>query len=148
MIEIYIHCSDSAFGNAATIALWHKERGFSTIGYHRVILNGKLSGKAVDKRFDGHVETGRPLDFNNHVESWEMGAHVLGHNSKSVGLCLIGKSGKFTQRQMKALEKEIIFLKKQFGEIKVFQHSDRDKKKPFCAGLTESQMSYLNQLVK
>ena len=38
--KIIIHCSDSEFGDAALIDKWHKERGWTGIGYHYVILNG------------------------------------------------------------------------------------------------------------
>lgn len=71
--EIIIHCSATPAGRdhtAADIDRWHKARGFRCIGYHYVI------------RLDGTVEPGRP-------ES-EAGAHCLGHNSFSIGICYIG----------------------------------------------------------
>ena len=49
---------------------WHRDRGFSDIGYHYVI------------RRDGTVEEGRPLSKD--------GAHVKGHNRDTVGICLVG----------------------------------------------------------
>jgi N-acetylmuramoyl-L-alanine amidase len=135
MITVYVHCSASSFGNAALIAIWHYLRGFSGIGYHRVLLNGWLAKDIYDKRFDGHVETGRPLDEDPIVTGKEVGAHVLGHNTDSVGVVLIGESGKFTPKQMRSLYREIYELEQQFGEIAIEQHSDADKKKPYCAGL-------------
>ena len=70
---IAVHCAattpDMDIG-AATIDRWHKERGFSSIGYHYVI------------RRDGTLETGRPLNTP--------GAHVQGHNAHSIGICLAG----------------------------------------------------------
>lgn len=73
--HIIIHCSDSPFGNAAVIDGWHRERGFNRIGYHFVIGNGK--GLAA-----GQIETGRMVN--------EVGAHCVGYNSRSIGICLIG----------------------------------------------------------
>lgn len=71
--KIYVHCSatkPSQDIDAATIKKWHLARNFSDVGYHWVI-----------KR-DGTVEEGRP-------ES-KSGAHVKGHNSDSIGICLVG----------------------------------------------------------
>jgi len=82
--KIVVHCSDSDFGDAAEIDRWHKERGWNGIGYHKVILNGhRQSVRPYAAADDGVVEDGRPLDA--------MGAHVLGHNSESIGICLIGR---------------------------------------------------------
>ena len=83
--KIVVHCSDSDFGDAAEIDRWHKERKWSGIGYHKVILNGhRESVRPYVAADDGVVEDGRPLDT--------MGAHVLGHNSDSIGICLIGRN--------------------------------------------------------
>jgi N-acetylmuramoyl-L-alanine amidase len=48
----------------------HKARGFNTCGYHRYI------------RRDGTIHEGRPFDA--------VGAHVTGHNSRSIGICYEG----------------------------------------------------------
>ena len=84
---------------------------------------------------DGHVETGRPQDSDPFISSKEIGAHVRGQNRNSVGICLIGKSGNFTDRQLNSALEELYKLEKQLGEIEICQHSDYDKRKPFCAGL-------------
>lgn len=71
--KIIIHCSATPEGkdySAKDITAWHKARGFRTIGYHYVV------------RLDGTIETGRPLE--------EMGAHCLGQNTNSIGICYIG----------------------------------------------------------
>ena len=73
MKEIILHCSatkENADFSAADIKKWHLQRGFKNIGYHYVI------------RLDGTVEAGRKED--------EMGAHCLGHNKDSLGICYIG----------------------------------------------------------
>ena len=71
--EIIIHCSDSPEGRndkAEDIRKWHKQRGFSDIGYHFVI------------DLDGTIEPGRPIE--------QTGAHCTGHNRNSIGICYIG----------------------------------------------------------
>jgi N-acetylmuramoyl-L-alanine amidase len=71
--EIVLHCSATREGQditAKTIDGWHIKRGFKKIGYHLVI------------RLDGSREYGRKLT--------EIGAHVKGRNSKTVGVCYIG----------------------------------------------------------
>ena len=150
--EVIIHCSSSGFGNAVLIDSWHAERGFKTpsgihIGYHFVILNGQLSAKKHNSAFDGCIETGRPLDDDNIIQPDEIGAHALGYNKNSIGICLIGLSGQFTKAQLRSLRYTISVIKKQFGEIKVFQHSDKDPvNKPYCAGLTSIELIELNQI--
>ena len=145
MVNIIVHCSDSSFGNASLITKWHVvERKFETIAYHFVILNGRISAYKTNGYFDGHIETGRPLDDDSDMELDEAGAHAFGYNN-SVGICLIGLSGTFTASQLRALTHLINLLRTQFKDIKVIQHSDVDKKKPHCAGLTKLQLYNLNK---
>lgn len=144
-MKIVLHCSDSDFGNAAMITKWHLERGWSTIGYHYVILNGWLKKGLHNKNFNGHLETGRPLDDDDKVEDYETGAHVYGHNKGTVGICLIGKSGEFTPQQMAELIQLLIDLKEQFGKYELYQHSELDPKKPYCAGLN---MKWLRKVLE
>jgi N-acetylmuramoyl-L-alanine amidase len=83
---IVIHCSASslpAHDNIETITQWHLERGFRTCGYHYFIKS------------DGTVQIGRNEN--------ERGAHVAGHNTASIGICLSGEH-KFTDAQFKSLE--------------------------------------------
>ena len=138
-----IHASDSVFGNAALITKWHLDRGFNTIAYHYVILNGLLSPSKHHSYFNGHIETGRPMDDDSDFELDEKGAHAFGYNN-SVGICLIGLSGQFTDAQIRALSHLIRKLRGQFPDLEVIQHSDVDSKKPLCAGLTRLQMHSLN----
>jgi len=145
MTNVIIHCSDSSWGNAAAITNWHLQRGFITIAYHYVILNGWLSPYKHHLFFDGHFETGRPLDDDKDLELDEKGAHAFGYNM-SVGICLIGLSGVFSDSQLRSLRYLLRMLRKQFGEINILQHSDVDKKKPHCAGLTKAQIMILNKI--
>ena len=76
---IIIHCSATPEGRVHTakdIDLWHKQRGFTEIGYNYVIL------------LDGTIEQGRDVD--------KIPAHVEGHNQDSIGICYIGGIDKNT----------------------------------------------------
>lgn len=71
--EIIVHCSATRAGqdfHAADIDRWHREKGWKRIGYHFVVC------------LDGLIEVGRPLDM--------VGAHCVGHNKTSIGICYIG----------------------------------------------------------
>lgn len=104
---VVVHCSDSAWGNAAIIDQWHKERKWRGIGYHGVILNGHpTSHGGYEPELDGLLESGRPLD--------EVGAHARGHNSRSVGICLIGKN-EFTEAQDATLMRTLSDLLRTFN---------------------------------
>ena len=140
MVKVVLHCSDSFFGNAALISRWHslpppEGRGWSGIRYHYVILNGWLTSSVYHPRFNGHIETGRPLDNDPVLNDTEVGSHVKGYNTNSVGICLIGKSGQFTTEQLNASLRLLYDLEEQFGSIEIVQHSDLDPGKPYCAGL-------------
>ena len=106
--RIVVHCSDSGFGNALLIDKWHRRRGFRMIGYHYVVLNGYADyNQMVSTRrwrfLDGSVECGRNLDGDPYLQDDEVGAHVYGFNRETVGVCLIGRGGRFTPRQLYAL---------------------------------------------
>ncbi len=71
--KIIIHCSATREGediSAATIDRWHRDRGWSGIGYHYIVS------------LNGNIEYGRPID--------KQGAHVKNHNKGSIGICYIG----------------------------------------------------------
>ncbi len=71
--EIIVHCSATPEGkdfSVENIRRWHLRRGFADIGYHYVIYR------------DGSVHDGRDVD--------RAGAHCLGHNAHSIGICYIG----------------------------------------------------------
>lgn len=75
--EIIIHCSATPEGRNVTtdqIDRWHKERGFKKIGYHYVIY------------LDGSIHVGRKEE--------EIGAHTVGHNANSIGICYVGGCAK------------------------------------------------------
>jgi len=124
---LIIHCSDSPHDHHGVDVIrdWHvRERGWSDIGYHWVIERS------------GDLKIGRSESI--------AGAHTKGHNDE-IGLCLCGLSGQFENDQMRTLETFVISRNTNISEIK--QHSDFEPKKPHCAGLTDSQMKYLNSLL-
>ena len=151
-MKVILHASDSKFGNAALLALWHglpkpRGRGWNGIGYHLVILNGWLTSKLFNKFFDGKLETGRPLDDDSLLTPGEFGAHTLGKNFDSVGICLIGESGQFSEAQYSCLINIALpLLRKLFGPLQISQHSDHDSRKPLCAGLSDQYIKELNDL--
>ncbi len=112
--KIIIHCSATKEGQNFTVAditKCHKARGYQTIGYHYVIY------------LDGTVHAGRPED--------QIGAHVQGQNSDSIGVCYIGGidiSGKpkdtRTPTQKAALKKLIKELKAKYVGVSVLGHRD------------------------
>jgi N-acetylmuramoyl-L-alanine amidase len=84
--RLVVHCSDTPTGrdvSAADIRRWHtdpkpKGNGWKDIGYSHVV------------RIDGTIELGRPIE--------QVGSHVAGHNSDSLGICLVGRD-KFSYEQ-------------------------------------------------
>lgn len=109
--HIVVHCSASEWGSAAAIREWHLQKGWKDIGYHFVILNGKLRPTVSNWQteltiplMDGSIEVGRYLDGDNFISAKETGAHTLNYNSVSIGVCLIGVK-KFTKKQFDSLEK-------------------------------------------
>lgn len=147
--KLIIHCSDSPFGCALLIDSWHKERGWKSkilkisCGYNYVILNGyPYSSRERLSYLDGSIECGRPLN--------EVGAHVCGYNRDSIGICLIGKPGKFTHRQYRATKAMILSLLHRFDLFvsDVVGHCELDKKKPNDPGFDMNIFrDYLNDIV-
>lgn len=121
--EIIIHCSATPEGKDYTveqIRQWHKQRGFSDIGYHYVIYR------------DGSIHSGRPIE--------RIGAHCLKHNAHSIGICYIGgvsKDGKTpkdtrTDAQKESLIKLIKELKAKYPKATVHGHREYANKACPC----------------
>ena len=102
---IVVHTAQASFRNvdAKEIDRWHKDKGWSGIGYHYVILNDRH-----DRKPDGALEKGRPVT--------EQGAQVAGINHMSVGICCVGDGDKdpFTAKQMDRLLDLIAELRRKF----------------------------------
>lgn len=111
---IVVHCSatkpEQDIG-ADEIRLWHRQRGWLDIGYHKVI------------RRDGTVEDGRPL----HAQ----GAHARGFNDVSIGICLVGginargkPANNYTTEQLTALAALLDSLQMRHPRANVLGHRD------------------------
>lgn len=102
---IVLHTSDSRYANVDIIREWHLARGFSDIGYHYVVLNGFETGFLGRKRSqytDGQITTGR--------QEIEIGAHAPGYNTTSLGICLVGQHGRYTDKQISSVQALILSL--------------------------------------
>lgn len=84
--RVFVHCSAASRTNinAAEIDRWHKQRGWSGIGYHFFIKS------------DGTVEVGRGLERTPAAQG--------GNNRGTIAICLNGLyTSDFTQAQFKSL---------------------------------------------
>lgn len=103
---LVVHCSDTpddeAIG-APEIHQMHLGFGWHGVGYHRVINRS------------GEIEHGRP-------DYWQ-GAHVLGHNEISLGVCLIGRTN-FTDLQFESLEHVLRLWRKTYPSAAICGHRD------------------------
>jgi N-acetylmuramoyl-L-alanine amidase len=123
---IIVHCTATTANwwhdkptsaKVAEVKRWHTlppphGRGWRDIGYHYLI----------DR--DGAVATGRPID--------QVGAHVQGHNTGTIGISLFGGEGSnekdqfadhFTIAQNKALRTLIADLQAEHGPLTVTGHN-------------------------
>lgn len=112
---IIVHCTATPEGRSVAvkeIESWHKARGFRTIGYHYVV---GLNGEVMKGRNDN-----------------EVGAHCLGRNSDSIGVCYVGglekdcKTPKDTRTPMqkKALTELLKNLKSKYPKAVIKGHRD------------------------
>lgn len=113
--EIIVHCTATPEGRECTVSeirQWHRQRGFSDIGYHYVVhLNGK-------------IDDGRDVDIS--------GAHCSGHNAHSIGVVYVGGCGKDgktpkdtrTEDQKASLAALLMDLKKIYPLAKIHGHRD------------------------
>lgn len=113
--EIIVHCTATPEGKsftAADVDRWHRQRGFDGIGYHYLVW------------LDGTVEAGRPVS--------KAGAHCLGHNAHSIGVCYVGglaadgRTPKDTRTpaQRTALRQLVERLRREYGIAAVHGHNE------------------------
>lgn len=90
--KVIFHWSvTSQFTGVKDIDEMHRAKGWRMIGYHRVILHPKShEHKSTPDFWWDLVKQGRDLDDDLFIEPSEVGAHALGYNGKSVGVCVIG----------------------------------------------------------
>lgn len=122
--HIVIHCAATRKHmdvGAKEIRAWHKARGWVDIGYHFVI------------RRDGRIEKGRHVDA--------IGAHVAGHNSTSLGICMVGGLGEgkgwppednFTPAQWSSLKALVAQMIERYPGASVLGHRDFPKVNKAC----------------
>lgn len=114
--KIIIHCSatpPSMDIGVIEIDRWHRDRGWSEIGYHYVITRS------------GVIEDGRPVD--------KIGAHVSGHNKDSIGICLVGgveegnvshAQDNFTDKQWDSLRRLLMMLTVDYKRATIHGHNE------------------------
>ena len=104
--KIIIHNADATSCSVYDIDRWHKGNGWSGIGYDYFI------------RKDGSIWIGRPENT--------IGAHTIGQNSSSIGICLEGAfmREKPTRAQLNSLYELIADIRKRRGNLPVYGHKD------------------------
>lgn len=121
--EIIVHCTATRAGVNCTvedIRRWHKQQGWSDIGYHYVVYR------------DGSVHEGRNVNI--------VGAHCLGHNTYSIGVAYVGgvaRDGKTpadtrTVAQAEGLEKLMVELRRMYPQAQIYGHRDFARKACPC----------------
>ena len=85
--RVFLHCSASdnpEHDDVQVIRRWHRERGFSDVGYHYVVTKA------------GFVQTGRPLERDPAAQE--------GHNQATIAICANGLAvDRFTPVQLTAV---------------------------------------------
>src|SRR5690554_5975133 len=112
--KIIIHCSATPEGRHHTVKdidRWHRDRGFAQVGYHWVVY------------LDGSIHPGRSEKI--------AGAHTVGHNTDSIGICYIGgvdsnmnAKDTRTENQKIALRNLVNELQKKYPNSTVHGHNE------------------------
>lgn len=124
--EIIVHCTATPAGRDVTVAdvdRIHRRRGFDGIGYHYLVA------------LDGTVHAGRPLE--------RQGAHCLGHNARSIGVCYVGgldadmrPADTRTPAQRRSLIDLLSSLRRRFPSSSIHSHRDFAAKECPCFDAT------------
>jgi N-acetylmuramoyl-L-alanine amidase len=114
--KLIVHCTATPEGREVSLQevdRWHRQAGYTGIGYHYLI------------HLDGRVEKGRDEDT--------IGAHTTGHNYSSIGICYVDgcdASGKLAPKDTRTpLQKQALIsllqgLKKRYPKAKIYGHRD------------------------
>lgn len=104
--EIILHYAEASRASVEDVNSWHIERGWAGIGYHYYV------------RKDGTIWRGRP--------EWAVGAHAVGHNDKSIGICCEGAYMTETMpaAQLSALKGLICDIMSRYGNLELLRHKD------------------------
>jgi len=113
-----LHCTATREGeqlDVSQIDKWHRDRGWSEIGYHYVLYT------------DGTIATGRDIR--------KKGAHVKGHNHDSVGVAYVGGlDNNLVPQDTMTMQQEMAFLhlvnslRVVFGDLSVHGHNEFSSK--------------------
>ncbi len=116
--KIILHCADTPINKSfdvSDIKRWHKDRGWSDIGYHYYI------------KLDGSLQKGRDL--------WRVGSHTKGKNTNSIGVCLEGGKNAdgtpwtiCTERQREQLKELLKVLGRTFPGLQLHGHYEFSNK--------------------
>lgn len=112
------HSASSVQTSTEQIRAWHLARGWSDIGYHYVI------------EMEGGLVRGRPLEL--------IGAHALGHNETSIGVCITGHNGgehPWDAFQIEALRALASLLRAAWPGIPILGHRDVMPEHTACPGV-------------
>jgi len=124
--SIIIHCAATKASmdiGYKEIRKWHVEdNGWDDVGYHFII------------RRNGQLEKARPEGYS--------GAHAPSHNSRSIGICLVGgmaddggPENNFTLEQFLTLKDLVNMIMDKYSDItEVLGHCDVQENKPNCPG--------------
>ena len=115
---IILHCSDNKNGTYHDIDgvnKWHKARGFrrSLTSGEKALTDHHHVGYNYVIPVSGQCQIGRML--------WEIPAHARGYNTRSIGICLMGRD-KFTVKQWRTLAALISELKFFKPDLKIIAH--------------------------
>ena len=124
--SIIIHCAATKASmdiGYKEIRKWHVEdNGWDDVGYHFII------------RRNGQLEKARPEGYS--------GAHAPSHNSRSIGICLVGgmaddggPENNFTLEQFLTLKDLVNMIMDKYSDItEVLDHCDVQENKLNCPG--------------
>ena len=124
--SIIIHCAATKKSmdiGYKEIREWHVDQnGWDDVGYHYII------------RRNGKLEKARPEEYS--------GAHAPSHNSRSIGICLVGgmaddggPENNFTLEQFLTLKDLVNMVMNKYSDItEVLGHCDVQDNKPNCTG--------------
>lgn len=104
--EVILHHAEASSATVWDINDWHLNNGWTGIGYHYYI------------RKDGSVYRGRP--------EWALGAHAVGHNDRSIGICCEGAYMTETMpaAQLASLKALLRDIMGRYGKLALKRHKD------------------------
>lgn len=126
--RIILHHAAASNCSADDVDRWHKNKGWTCIGYHFFV------------RKDGSIYRGRREEA--------IGAHAYGYNTDSIGICAEGNFENETMGdvQKQALKELVAYLKNKYGITKVQRH--RDVNATACPGKNYPFEEIANATVK